>query len=348
MAEPTTYQWDLYKDGVTQGFLNTFMTCPEKARLKAVEGYRTVYSSTAALDFGTVFHENLDNVYTDFSKQDVLIDNARYNLPTIVSYSKQTLVASSIQNDRRILQSNVHSEEHEKAYLNYGMAEVVLAQYWTQWRDDFEVRKWVALEQEFDIPYAIDNETSIRLRGKIDGVYQDSGGDYWLFETKTKGRIDDDAIVDRLTFDMQVGMYMYAIEQLYGVRPKGVLYNLIRRPQLRKSVKESVDEFIKRCADDVKARPSWYYLRYEVRILDEEVTRWRREFEYVMQQVNQWYQHLDFVAETVSYRNSTSCFTGYGACEFLKVCGNGDVSGFTRQARPYPELSLIELREKES
>lgn len=330
--------WNIERDGITQSMVNTFLACPMKANLGYREGYTTDIRNKSAIDFGLVVHQNLDHTYTAF----------RERTP---DYSwLDMLNAENDKHQRKLFEAGASAPTLENLYEVYSKASPVLGGYYSFWNErDFQGGvTWIDLEREFKVPYELvldkhdcngdyNEFVTIPLCGKIDGIYTDAQGDWWLFETKTKGRIDDDAIVERLTFDVQVVMYMYVIEQLYGKRPKGVCYNLIRSPQLRQSTvpgKESAEEFYERIGADIRLRPTWYYLRHYVYMDDNDVTKGRYDLNQIIHQMYLW-SNGDF-----NYRNSASCFTGWSPCQYMRVCSCGDMDGFTKRERPFMELSV--------
>ena len=320
------------KQGVTASMLSSWLACPERARLSYGEKLAAGEERLSLpLDFGSVLHENLDRCYTDF----------RLHENTPLDTWQTHLHAAYDETYKEMIESMALSTQTDHLYNVYGMVEPVLKRYHEEWQSDLQ-RNWVSLEQEFDVDYDVKfgpySGTNLPLRGKMDGLFRNAqSGRLWLFETKTKALIDDEAIVDRLAFDLQVGLYMLAAEYLYAEQPVGVLYNLVRRPQLRKSVKESVDSFHQRIASDIADRPEWYYLRYEVRMVESEIHRFRREFDQIMGTFVQW-ANGDF-----NYRNGISCAGNGYKCQFLKFCSTGDLTGFSPRPKLFPELKLTAI-----
>ena len=336
--------WDLYTHGVTQSMIATWLSCPEKMRLMYVEGLTPESKYSHPLEFGHLIHTNLEIVYGQY------IDQWGHSHSDVVNAWRYELDTAEEHVRREAFVNGATAPELDRIYELYGVAGAILEEYYQQWAADFTDIKWVHLEQEFNLPYEVRSLSwdsvvdgkDVPLRGKIDGVITRTSKltgkeEYWVVDHKTKSRIDDDGIVDRLTFDLQMGVYMWAVEQIYGVRPAGIVYNLIRRPQLRRSVKESAQEFANRCHEDIQKRPEWYFMRYEVRVHDDEIQEWRNEFQQIMQSFVKWYEGQ------FNYRNSTSCYTGWSACPYLRVCGAKDTSALVRREVLFPELDHVAI-----
>lgn len=325
--------WNPYRDGVTQGLLQKFLTCPEKLRLSCVDGIQPIargVMGNPALAFGNLFHETLDTIYTSHRESPLYLSSIRGVI--------RDCLRESEQRDRQILNTAMNSTPEDLNTLeeNYGFAEIMLTAYFEHWKEDFETFEWVGLEETFSVPYTSPSQTvPIQIRGKFDGIFR-VGGKLWLFETKTKGRIEEDSICDRLPYDLQVCLYLWAMEKIYGESPQGVVYNLVRRPQLRRSVKESLPEFLERVSVDVTARPAFYFIRYNVSFLEDERTKWKTEFDGIVDQLMSWWWGK------FHYRDSTACSSRFGNCEFLPVCGRNDRTNYERRSEVFPELNQLE------
>jgi hypothetical protein len=322
--------WDLYRDGVTQGFLEAFKACPEKARLLAVEGLAPLRTG-GALSFGSLFHEALDVLYTYAMQEGEFPD--------------VDVVLHSLEERDRVKINEADGEDTgvllQEMELNYGMAEPLLKAYLERWSKDLSLYNWQALEQKFgeegDGCRWLDSTANggkgewIRVRGKMDGVFK-MNGNLWLFETKTKARIEDPALMDRLGYDLQVNLYLWAVRRLYGERPRGAVYNLVRRPQLQQGKHETVHQFCERIRADIASRSDFYFTRLNAAITPQDQLFWEGEFDDLMRQVVKWYNG------EFHYRNSHSCSSPW-ACQYLPICGRGDRSRFRRKDDVYPELT---------
>lgn len=326
--------YDLYKDGVTQGLLSRFLLCPEKHRLGSIEGLRQIRVG-GPLAFGSLVHDVLDHVYSTIYFS--LENNLKFTIDDIHAWIKD-LLEEFLGRDRSVLETSLAltPQNEQQLEMNYGMADVMLRHYFKRWRADRQM-DWVSLEENFRVMLDPSEYLNlyglpeIPIRGKMDGVFR-SNEKLWLFETKTKARIEEESIVDTLGFNLQVCMYLWAIKQIHGERPAGVKYNLIRKPQIRMGKTESIRAFFHRMEEDVQARPDFYFVRYDAVIMPEEMQLWEEDFKGMLRSLIEWHEGK------WHYRNPCSCVGQFGRCEFLPICSNGDRSGFVRLETIFPEL----------
>lgn len=333
--------WDLFKDGVTQGLLANFLLCPEKCRLSSIEGLSQIRTG-GALAFGSLVHDVLDEVYTAAMEKGDCQDWKKFNLENL----QDSLVRKEKQ-DRAILNETPGSDIEALQMLeeNFGMAEGILPGYLEKWGEDFEEAQWVELEKTFEIKFEINMNpehdldiVELIIRGKRDGGFRSKkSNQLWLFETKTKGRVDEDSIMDKLNFDLQVMLYLWSMWKEYGVIPGGVVYNIIRKPQLRQKKSENLREFIDRIKEDVKSRPDFYYIRYQSSIVESDLKNWEVEFIDILRQLVRWYR------QEFHWKNSSACSMGGVNCQFLPVCSRGDRSSFRVKTTAFPELVEKEI-----
>jgi hypothetical protein len=318
--------WDLYRDGVTQSWLKEFQSC----RVKQDHGFRKAlqpvyWTSSFALDFGDLFHRCLDEVYTYFS------------LTQEMPHWKGIL--ADLKEEAESKQTELTTEKQRYTLdINYGFAEILLREYLKIWKADFENKKWVSLEEIFDVPFPsqLYPDRTIRVRGKRDGKYRTNNGELWLFETKTKGRIEDETILQKLSFERQVMLYSWAETQQSGELYRGVLYNLVRRPMLRHGAKESTTEFLARVRADVESRHDHYFMRCEAPFNPITMMTWRKKFKALMWDVEHWWLFPES-----TYENSESCGYGDNVCPYLPLCSTGDMTKYRPARGLFGELSVI-------
>lgn len=322
--------WNIEEHGVTQGLLGLFSICPQKATYRLKNGY-TTGATSVALNFGDVFHRCLDMVYQLSSTE----------APEKYAWDCEECIDVSLNHIYRedkikLMDSLANPTQLLDLELNVAIAGVMLHSYFKRWRTDFSDMKWVDLEKTFEVPYNGIEGVTIPVRGKYDGVFLDRKGKHWLFETKTKSQIDDGSISDKLNFDLQVMLYLWTMRQMYNTSPMGVIYNIVRRPQLRQKKNESIKEFVQRIEEDVDQRPEFYFVRYTATILKEELDDWvERDFSSLMSQVYAWSKNL------FNYRNTGACQLWNRPCEFMRSCAYGDVSYLQKREHVFPELAMI-------
>lgn len=319
--------YDLFTHGVTQSLLNAFLTCPMKTHWKFTEGLRpTPSGEIGALQFGDFFHQGLDAIYNSIED----LDQPK-NVDRFIDIAVDTIHR---QEKEKLFGTVTRPSMFEDLEVCVGQVRATLHCYFTHNRQDLAHFDWVDLEKVFEASYTLQDGRVIPLRGKYDGVFRDSKGKLWLFETKTKSDINDSSIVDMLNYNLQVMMYLYTMRTVYGEEPAGVVYNLIRRPQLRQKKTETLPEFIERIEDDVNMDPGKYFARYTSTVLPDDLNEWvAGDFSEIMERIGQWADGHGV------FRCSASCYQYRRACEYMPLCAYGDRRTFTSREVIFPELS---------
>lgn len=328
-AAPKPY--DFARDGVTQSILGVWFECCLKARHK-LQGWR-ILRTKSNLVYGTVGHEIIqDAVELWLGEQSVPGKD----------YDSDVLVGEACERYRKQQDSGSwFDKQHEEFDLIQVQLEAVMAGYFSYWgEDDLTGKDWVGVEHEFAVPHC-----GTILRGKMDGLFkQGKSPVVWLFESKFKGRIDEEAIADALERDFQSFMYMLAVKLLRsnGKRPRGVLYNIIRKPQSKLKKNESFRSYRDRLAEDVEKRPEHYFKRMKLKIDESEFASFEAELAEMLEVFGQW------VADGMpGWKFGQPCFSRYGLCEFLPFCFRESRAGY-HQAPLMPELSGIPPQERGS
>jgi len=187
-------------------------------------------------------------------------------------------------------------------------------------RDKYTV---LDVEMQFTIPI-INPETGrpmrqYQLQGKVDGLLQDKAtGARWVLEHKTTS----DEIIgfgtywQRLAVDHQVSFYVIATSAV------GCLYDVLRKPKLKISKADekaaaggnAADAYMQRVSEAIAAEPEKYYQFREVVKTDDDIAEAKADL---------WHQaHMLAECEKQQRfpRNSGSCRSFYGTCQYLGVC----------------------------
>lgn len=309
------------RDGVTQSVLSKFKNCRELARL-SLQGWTQKRNSLSQI-FGTVVHAVLEFTYTDIQS------GALGEIPTAAYLKKQIAKAEKLW--RR---DNPKADVDAKQALEVSclLAEVVLPVYFRFWHKDLTAVNWKHLEHKFLL-----KRLGIPVRGKMDGSFVPAKDKKtWLFETKTKSRLGEQGesnLVDVLAFELQVNLYLGAIHDMEGKAPGGVLYNIIRRPNLQQKKGEALMAFRKRIEEDVRKRPAYYFIRLRMSVSASDLARERREHDAMVGDFLAW-----FDGKAGHYKNSDYCENKYGTCGMLAICARNDYSGFYKRPVVFKEL----------
>src|SRR4051812_13988514 len=119
--------YDITRDGLTQGAIATWRTCPEKARLKLHEGLGSVYYKEA-LEFGNVVHGNLEYVYSQF--WDLQQQRGKtMSVGELMGLSLDYLDLQELTAHKELAASIAPASEADNIELLYKQAAVILQNY---------------------------------------------------------------------------------------------------------------------------------------------------------------------------------------------------------------------------
>lgn len=279
-------------DGVTQSMLSRFLCCRERFRVLVIEGLRPKEGFNPRTGFGDLWHLCEEQHAKGESWQDAL---KAYATALAKKYPTQGADVS-------------------KSYEMCKCQFPIYQAYWSK-QKDVKARKPILQEYVFKTPYQLPSGRVVLLRGKFDSVDLIDGG-VWLQENKTKGDIDEDAMLAQLKsgFDLQTMLYLTALSQTQEQREPpfekdigpimGVRYNVIRRPLAggRHSIRqhqptkanpggESLAAFYERLGGLIREDAPYFFMRWTVNITDADLSKFQREcLTPVLEQLCDWYQ----------------------------------------------------------
>jgi len=168
--------------------------------------------------------------------------------------------------------------------------------YWRR-HPDVKNRTPMLQEQVFRVPYALPSGRLVYLRGKwdsVDSVKEDKRATVFLQENKSKGDIDEVMLKRQLQsgFELQTMFYLVALQIELAQEEKdgfpkgklgGVRYNVIRRPlaggkhSIRQKKGQTLQQFYAELAELIAAEPEFFFMRWRVDILPQDIERFRRQ-----------------------------------------------------------------------
>lgn len=245
--------WTL-KRGLSYSALSTFNRNREEFRLSYVEGWYNPGLITA-MEWGSLFHYLLEH---DGSVNAVI---RKYKAKNWTPERRRQLTAEDVESLDLICQETA----------------MMLPYYKKFWANEDKSCKWVDRERWFNLDFDVDG-VPVTIRGIIDGVFR-KNKKLWVFETKTKGRIQEENLSMELTSDFQIMLYCLACssKKLYGEEPVGVRYNVIKRPGLYRRKGEKLKDFVHRSETDVIADPTKYFKRWKIDIEPRDLEEWRQQ-----------------------------------------------------------------------
>lgn len=323
MTTKMNYTWDIIKDGLTQTQILRFIECKRKFYYALIRGWSQEYYSDS-MWFGIVFHDCLELWYEGVEENpDEILQHV------IAKYEEKEGVDQwPLQNrqDWNFLTAQLYA---------------VFPAYCEYYEDTDANIVWESLEEVFKVPLRIrlgDGKViTVPINGKTDGKCRTKPRNRVIFETKTKGRMNVGGIKNTLEKDFQVNLYAWAANETREGKDRynTVLYNLIKRPALRQTQKETLPQHTVRLQKELSTKGSEYFVRLTVPIKAKQQELFVKSLRKIVTEI----------AEFVLYDKggsddqfSPACLGPYGQCQYLGVCYHGDTKGLKRRTVAFPEL----------
>ncbi len=304
--------YDPRRDGVTQSALTTWLECPEKFRLLQMEGLAFQARPASALTWGSIFHDCLEGFYSKKEKLDKVFDRWREK-----------------ENVTMMNPNDIERWEHMEMQI-----EVTFVRYVKYWKGVDKELKWVGLEQEFAIPFEVNNMGTVNLRGKMDGCYE-TNGKLWLMENKTKGQINEAEISDTLEREFQLHFYHYCLKRVKKKTPVGATYNIIRRSQLKLLQKETIAQHGHRLDDKISEDEGKFFSRLEYAVDPASIDLFAADLHQILTKFLTWYDNKC----GPNLKFGMPCNGRFGNCGLLPACYWGQKENYRKRERPFEELS---------
>lgn len=282
-------------DGITFSLLSRFIVCRERFRLQVVEGLKEQeLRFPHALEYGSLWHEAEE------------------------AFAGGNDWKSAVNNYANKLREEYPADDREIAKW-VALCLHQFPEYINHYKSNSMERKREPILEEvaFKVPYALPSGRVVLLRGKWDCVFQYGKRSIYLQENKTKGNIDEEGITRTVDQNLQSMLYQIALRKGYdanhghietggeyvecgmGLRIKGTLYNVVRRPLSdkhapRQKKKETPAQFYKRAGSElVRANPSYWFKRWRVEISGQAIERYRRiTFDPLLEQLCDWWEWI--------------------------------------------------------
>ena len=289
----------------TASSITAHMECPRKYYLSYQHGGAGISPITQSdsLFFGKIGHGWLERYYPD----------ALRPRPFGYDVAKDWLLHLDLPERKggaEILQAHIALMDGYRAH--YGA-------------DDMEV---LGNEEE----YQCVTHDGIGLRGKKD-LYVRQDGDEWLLDHKFMRFAQSPKAWQR----SPQGVVYAMSEVATGRRPVGIIWNIVRKPDIYKRKEESVEAWGKRVYDDVQKRTDFYYKRIPVRYHDDAFVQLRG---IIASEYREMKVRVGGAAD--SYRqNLSQCYGKYGECPYFSVCQTGAISpsDYRMKLRRHEELA---------
>jgi hypothetical protein len=290
---------------VSHSQLTDFMNCEERHRLGYYQGWM-LRAPVTALNFGSLFHQALELGFQGKSPKQVHM-----------MINKEA---------REIAKTMPDAASTQQFRLDVCKILAMVPAYFKRYKEDVTRTDWDRRpEVEFDEPILETKDYVVRLRGKIDLLIAEKKPlkevpTYYVMEHKTASR-PDESYFARLRLDWQVYAYIWACKKLTGKYPKSVIYDVVKKTQIRRKVKETEEEFMERVrleytdfADDKN-----YFMRYTILPDKTQYQTWLKQIRQVCSRLVRKLRS----EKPVWIMNTDQCVHKYGKCKFFSVCMSG-------------------------
>lgn len=256
-------------------------TCWKKYYWRYIEKL-TPIQQASALNLGKAVHEAFDLYYKGVDTQKVLVELRK-------SFDEEI--------------ANSSPEEQESLTIQKFTAMGMFGHY-PYFNTVFE-------EIKSEMEFRVQLMDGVWFIGRVDGLVKKDGL-WWLRELKTTGQTQRQ-FNQRVSTASQGSAYVWAMKQL-GYDVKGIMYDFIKKPLLRKRVCEDQFQFGSRILNDYKKKSDFYYGQL---------------FSYRSQQeLDLWYEDSVSLAKDVIskrrskryYRNTQACYSYNFECPYKKIC----------------------------
>ena len=262
-----------------------------------------------------------------------------------VLYSWQDYEAA-VKQIKRSLKAEAQSpwftaEQFERMATDRAVLTAMLNGYFEIYgKGDFKTWRVLRSEVIFNLPDFMNS--GFGFTGRMDSIVRINKGKHkgiWVLENKTAGSLSNYHL-EQAKIDPQLLGYVSAARHIVGEAPRGVIWNLIRKPSIRQKKNQTLQAFRRELQNDYVERPSFYYYRdylpvslKAVEAWESEVTNILLDFELACQQLKDPY---------IWYKNPGFCFH-YGRCPYLSLCTRGET---TRTLSLFRSRSDDELKVK--
>lgn len=298
--------------GITQSLLTKFQMC-RRAWLLTINRWE-LPESGKYMGYGTMVHEVLDKMYTAVSSGEIRVEE----LPDLIT-------AAIDEYDLGRAWSAADAE------MQKAKAQAILECYIIVFKKDFAELRFEAVEQQFDIKW-----DGIRLRGKVDGKFRDKNGGVWNMEHKNYSKIVEETLSLVLIYDLQNLFYMLADRIAHGKLLQGVLYNILRNPEVRK-MDGGPAEVYKMLKDKVMKDPRHFFIRYELPYGKPDMDQFEEELKWKLNDINDIIVAPKCQQFSRCYKNERACTAPY-TCEYIGACASKSLLGYRKAPSLFHEL----------
>ncbi len=260
-----------------------------------IDGLKPVKKSSS-LSLGTILHQAFEMFYNRFTILDV------------VKYISDTM------NEEIAKASPTEIED-------LTITKYTLVGMWLHC--PFKLDGFTKIESEKEFRVRVPGTRGIVYVGKIDGLVTDIKGKIWIRELKSTS-LAFQMFEAKTRQSSQTTGYVWAMRQI-GIPVVGIIYDYIKKPLLRKSVKEDMHQFGKRIIQDYKDRPDIYYKRHPSYRTTQDLALFEKDIRNVALDIRKKSKNNDWA------RNTDACWNYNQQCQYYPICFQDKPDALTLQ-----------------
>jgi hypothetical protein len=249
-------------------------------------------SDNKAFMIGRLFHAGLEAIYKE------------------LAYNKQELnLMVDTEVDKSVM-ACIDAEKADDLWKQSALVKALLEGYAAQWlKQDLKTWKIVAPETTFEFPL----KNGWVNRGMRDLLIT-RAGKLGLVEHKTTTILNANYLA-KLPMDSQILGYAISCkkEKSIGRYPDFIVYNVVKKSQIRLKQTETLQQFAQRVVDEYLLNPSAYFYREVLSFSKADLEAYEADLEKFAVEMER------SVKEKYYYCNYSAC-TMYGACQYMPLC----------------------------
>lgn len=277
--------------------LNTFRKCPKMYWWRYVYGIEPIREPDSFI-IGSLLHTICENYYKNKLTRQQAVDAAWLTVKAIIADC---------------------APEEQESWLIMSHTAIAMFEFMPNYLLDPVDTSMV--EKSFVMPIFTSDNDKITYEGHIDRYV---GCKNMIRELKTT--INPDMFVRYAAVSPQVTGYVLGCKRVFGHDPKGVTYDLIRKPLLRKKQNEDCEQFCQRIRDDYRTRPEFYYRREHTYRSPQQLAQFEIDIKSIGIDIlgkMKVYETNKVVGTELFWRNHEACFSR-GECPYYKICFTKD------------------------
>lgn len=223
----------------------------------------------------------------------------------------------------------------------------LLIGYYSKWGEAADDPMIAEMTPEVEFCFRLPFLRGFAIAGKIDGIVTLRDGRRGLIEHKTTGEdISWDSDYWRNINRDQITLYGIAIEKLKLLPVEVYVYDVIRKPTIRQTQKETPVEYGQRLTKDaVEVRPDYYFARREIPLLDCDREGLARRLLAAGNLIRHYRKEAAKMDAMGAWSGEAWLKCGSNmtckACAFRGMCESPDIPEGFEAGRAHEELSLI-------